>query len=94
MISMISHKELVELIDIRIKEFLNNFIYITEKEGRITSNIDNDGKYKVTIDNVDYDIPKKDNDSTEYQIGDIVIIKLYNGNFSRKYIECKRPNWK
>jgi hypothetical protein len=94
MISMISHsKELIDLIDIRIKAFLSNFIYITDKEGKITQLQDSNGKYGITINGVEYRVPKKDNDNTSYQLNDIVLIKLYNGNFNRKYIECKLPNW-
>lgn len=86
-------KDFIEVIDIRIKEFLKNFIYTTEKIGYIKSSIDTNGKYIVTIDGIDYSIPKKNNDNTDYQINDIVLIRLSNGNFSRKYIECKKPNW-
>jgi hypothetical protein len=94
MISMISHSEgLVELIDIEIIKYLKNFIYTTEKIGYIKSNIDSNGKYIVNIDNIEYSVPKKENDSTNYQINDAVLIRLSNGNFSRKYIECKKPNW-
>ena len=87
------HKELIDIIDIRIKEFLKNFIYINEKEGMIVKLADNNGKYTVKIDNVQYLISKKENDTTIYEVGDIVIVRLFNGNFSRKYIECKKPNW-
>jgi len=88
------HKDLIETIDIRIKKYLDEFTYTTEKIGVITSLIDGNGKHKVKIDEIEYDIPKKNNDSTIYQIGDNVIIRFFNGNFSRKYIECKKPNWK
>lgn len=87
------HKDLIDIIDTRIKEFLNNFIYTTEKLGVIKLLSDANGKYKVVIDNIEYDISKKDNDTTVYQVGDNVIIHLFNGNFNRKYIECKKPNW-
>jgi hypothetical protein len=90
---MSSHKDLIEIIDIRIKKYLNEFIYINEKIGIITSLVDDNGKHKVKIDEIEYDIPKKNNDNTTYQIGDSVIVRFFNGNFSRKYIESKKPNW-
>lgn len=86
-------KKIIGLIDDRIKSVLNSFVYITDKEGKITQLQDSNGKFKIVIDNVEYDVPKKDNDNTIYQVGDIVMIKLSNGNFNRKYIECKRINW-
>lgn len=90
---MALHKDLIDVIDIRIKEFLKNFIYTTEKIGYVKSSIDSNGKYMVNIDGIEYSVPKKENDSTNYQINDAVLIRLSNGNFSRKYIECKKPNW-
>ena len=89
---MALHKDLIDIIDTRIKAFLSDFIYTTEKIGQIKTTIDTNGKYMVNIEGVDYSVPKKNNDNTDYQINDIVLIRLSNGNFSRKYIECKKPN--
>jgi hypothetical protein len=94
MISMVSHsKELIELIDIEIKKYLKEFSFINEKIGKITQLQDSNGKYTVVMDEKEYLIAKKDNDNTSYQIGDVVIIRLFNGDFSRKYIECKQIKW-
>lgn len=91
---MVSHsKELIELIDIEIKKYLKEFYFINEKIGKITQLQDSDSKYTVIIDEKVYKISKKNNDDTSYQVGDIVIIRLFNGDFSRKYIECKQIKW-
>lgn len=86
-------KKLVNLIKKYSNDVVNDNVYITEKIGYIKSAIDSNGKYTVNIDDIDYNIPKKNNDNTDYQINDTVLIRLSNGNFSRKYIECKKPNW-
>lgn len=90
---MTLNKEFIEIIDTRVKKFLNSFVIITDKNGRITSSQNSDGKYTVKIDGKDYLVSKKSNDSTEYQVGDNVMIKYSNGDSNRKYIECKSINW-
>lgn len=80
---------LLKSIDIMIEERIKKLKFDYSIEGSIVSFNDN-GTY-----NVDYNgnILKniKVRQGLDISVGDIVLIKILNGNFSNKFIDLKRP---
>jgi len=87
---MSNQKEiLMESIDILIAERLRNFKYNYYITGKITV-VNVDGTYNLTY-NGDTLTNIKTREGLTLIVGDIVYICIVNGNFSEKFIDCKRP---
>ncbi len=79
-------EEIFKSIDILVDEKLKRLRFNYMVNGLITEVIDN-GTYKVDIFNRE-DIIKSMN-GTQYQVGDVVYIVVWNNNYSDKTIVCK-----
>lgn len=71
------------------KEVKNNAIQKTHMEGYIKQVLGND-VYIVAINKVEYTISARE--GMTLAIGDVVYVLLYNGNFSKKIIDFKKPS--
>jgi hypothetical protein len=49
------------------------------------------GKYVVTINGADETIPSRE--GLTIVINDVVLVMVYNGNSSFKFVDCKKPSW-
>lgn len=64
----------------------------THTEGKIKAvPINGSEKYTVIINGEEYLIPPRT--GVTFNVGDVVIITLYNGDSNRKFIDTKRPKW-
>ena len=79
---------LLEAIDIRIKEYVSNLKFDKTVIGVVKS-INANGSYQVEINGAETSIMSID--GLALNVNDVVCVKLIQGNFSQKYIECKRP---
>lgn len=71
------------LIDKKIKELKFDYT-LTGRIKTVNSN-----NYTVTID--DYDTDIKARLGLSLQVGDLVYVRVIQGNFSNKFIDCKVP---
>jgi len=81
-------QNLLESIDILVKENNKNQKFNRTEEGKITEVISSN-TYNVNIKNNVYQI--KTINSEIYNVGDLVLILILNNNFSRKVILGKNP---
>jgi len=81
-------QNLLESIDILVKENNKNQKFNRTEEGKITEVISSN-TYNVNIKNNVYQI--KTINSEVYNVGDLVLILILNNNFSRKVILGKNP---
>jgi len=81
-------QNLLESIDILVKENNKNQKFNRTEEGKITEVISSN-IYNVNIKNNVYQI--KTINSEVYNVGDLVLILILNNNFSRKVILGKNP---
>lgn len=94
---MVSPKQqgdaLINLITSTCKDLINKIsINKTHMEGRIKALPSNGSeKYIVIINGEDYLIPPRQ--GLTLNVGDVVVITLYNGDSNRKFIDMKRPKW-
>jgi hypothetical protein len=80
-------QDIFKAIDIIVSEKLRKLRFDYTIEGCITG-INDDGSYKVKINGQNSNI--KARDWLSLNIGEIVYIKVVNGNYSFKFIDCKR----
>ena len=81
-------QNLLESIDILVKENNKNQKFNRTEEGKITEVISSN-TYNVNIKNNVYQI--KTINSEVYNVNDLVLILILNNNFSRKVILGKNP---
>jgi len=81
-------KSINDAINIKLKRFKDQLKYDITLTGKIKS-IDSGGLYTVTIN--DNDTQCKAREGLTLQVGDIVYVRCIQGNFSNKFIDCKRP---
>lgn len=73
------------LINKKVKEL--KFDYTIT--GKVTELVDENGFYTVNYN--ESEIKVKTREGLNLQVGDIVYIRCIQGNFSEKFIDCKRP---
>lgn len=80
-------KSILDTINIRVNELFKNLKYDYTLTGRIKTVNAND--YVVTIN--DYDANIRARQGLSLQVGDLVYVRVIQGNFSNKFIDCKVP---
>lgn len=86
-------EKLIKAIEIIVEEKIrkkSKFNYYIE--GKIVDVKDTDGVCTVKINGENSDI--KYRDGLSLSVGDVVLVLVVNGDYSRKFIDLKRPYWK
>ena len=81
-------EEIIKSVEIIVAERIKSLkldYTVTGKIKSITS-----GTYIVTIDGSDSS-PMKAREGLTLQVGDIVYVRVIQGNYSNKFIDCKKP---
>lgn len=82
------NKYILDAIQVVIKKFLKNLKYNYYVTGKITA-VNTDGTYGVQINNTVSNLPARS--GLTLAVGDVVYVMVVNGNYSFKFIDCKKP---
>jgi ribosomal protein S1 len=82
------NKYILDAIQVVIKKFLKNLKYNYYVTGKITS-VNSDGTYGVQINGVVSNLPARP--GSTFSVGDVVYVMVVNGNYSFKFVDCKKP---